>query len=145
MLSDPRALRERIRQVKAGGHRDTPLRRAYNRKLRAHRTLRGGDLEGLSIAWEGSLTFKMGRLGPTKTTNYRLYNCGLFERYSTRETNKVSESMVVLFAVSQPCVVCFESSCHVIEHEHRVIRLRDQMWYMNKIKLRVKWVQLLKF
>ena len=42
MRSDLRALRERIRQVEAGGHRDTPLRRAYNRKLRAHRGLRGG-------------------------------------------------------------------------------------------------------
>ena len=30
MRSDLRALRERIRQVEAGGHRDTPLRRAYN-------------------------------------------------------------------------------------------------------------------
>ena len=46
MRSDLRALRERIRQVEAG---DTPLRRAYNHKLRAHRTLRGGGLEGLSI------------------------------------------------------------------------------------------------
>ena len=35
MRSDLRSLRERIRQVEAGGHRDTPLRRAYNRKLRA--------------------------------------------------------------------------------------------------------------
>ena len=42
MRSDLRSLRERIRQVEAGGHRDTPLRRAYNRKLRAHRGLRGG-------------------------------------------------------------------------------------------------------
>ena len=42
MRSDLRSLRERIRQVEAGGHRDTPLRRAYNHKLRAHRTLRGG-------------------------------------------------------------------------------------------------------
>ena len=41
MRSDLRALRERIRQVEAGGRRDTPLRRAYNRKLREHRTLRG--------------------------------------------------------------------------------------------------------
>ena len=32
MLSYPRALREGIRQVEAGGHRDTPLR---NHKLRA--------------------------------------------------------------------------------------------------------------
>ena len=39
MRSDLRSLRERIRQVEAGGHRDTPLRRAYNRKLRA---LKGG-------------------------------------------------------------------------------------------------------
>ena len=42
MRSDLRALRERIRQVEAGGHRDTPLRRAYNRKLRAHKGLKGG-------------------------------------------------------------------------------------------------------
>ena len=42
MRSDLRSLRERIRQVEAGGHRDTPLRWAYNRKLRAHRSLRGG-------------------------------------------------------------------------------------------------------
>ena len=42
MRSDLRALRERIRQVEAGGHRDTPLRRAYNRKLRAHQGLKGG-------------------------------------------------------------------------------------------------------
>ena len=42
MRSELRALRERIRQVEAGGHRDTPLRRAYNRKLRAYRVLRGG-------------------------------------------------------------------------------------------------------
>ena len=31
MRSDLRSLRERIRQVEAGGHRDTSLRRAYNR------------------------------------------------------------------------------------------------------------------
>ena len=42
MRSDLRALRERIRQVEAGGRRDTPLRRAYNRKLRAHKGLKGG-------------------------------------------------------------------------------------------------------
>ena len=42
MRSDLRSLRERIRQVEAGGHRDTPLRRAYNRKLRAHKGLKGG-------------------------------------------------------------------------------------------------------
>ena len=42
MRSDLRALRERIRQVEAGGHRDTPLRRAYNRKLRALKGLKGG-------------------------------------------------------------------------------------------------------
>ena len=42
MRSNLRALRERIRQVEAGGHRDTPLRRAYNHKLRAYRVLRGG-------------------------------------------------------------------------------------------------------
>ena len=42
MRSELRALRERIRQVEAGGHRDTPLRRAYNRKLRAHKGLKGG-------------------------------------------------------------------------------------------------------
>ena len=42
MRSDLRSLRERIRQLEAGGHRDTPLRRAYNHKLRAHRSLRGG-------------------------------------------------------------------------------------------------------
>ena len=42
MRSDPRALRERIRLAEASSHRDTPLRRAYNRKLRAHRTPRGG-------------------------------------------------------------------------------------------------------
>ena len=42
MRSDLRSLRERIRQVEAGGHRDTPLRRAYNSKIRAHRSLRGG-------------------------------------------------------------------------------------------------------
>ena len=42
MRSELRSLRERIRQVEAGGHRDTPLRRAYNHKLRAHRSLRGG-------------------------------------------------------------------------------------------------------
>ena len=42
MRSELRSLRERIRQVEAGGHRDTPLRRAYNRKLRAYRVLRGG-------------------------------------------------------------------------------------------------------
>ena len=98
MRSDLRSLRERIRQVEAGGHRDTPLRREYNRKLRAHRTLRGGGLEGLSIAWEGKLTSNTGHFGDEETTNYRLYNCGLFDRYSKRETNKVSERMVVLFA-----------------------------------------------
>ena len=42
MRSELRALRERIRQVEAGGHRDTPLRRAYNHKLRAHKGLKGG-------------------------------------------------------------------------------------------------------
>ena len=42
MRSNLRSLRERIRQVEAGGHRETPLRRAYNHKLRAHRSLRGG-------------------------------------------------------------------------------------------------------
>ena len=42
MRSNLRALRERIRQVEAGGHRDTPLRRAYNRKLRALKGLKGG-------------------------------------------------------------------------------------------------------
>ena len=42
MRSDLRSLRERIRQVEAGGHRDTPLRRAYNHKLRAHKGLKGG-------------------------------------------------------------------------------------------------------
>jgi len=42
MLSDLRSLRERIRQVEAGGHRDTPLRRAYNRKLRALKISGGG-------------------------------------------------------------------------------------------------------
>ena len=42
MRSALRALRERIRQVEAGGHRDTPLRREYNHKLRAYRVLRGG-------------------------------------------------------------------------------------------------------
>ena len=42
MRSDLRALRERIRQVEAGGHRDTPLRRAYNHKLRALKGLKGG-------------------------------------------------------------------------------------------------------
>ena len=42
MRSDLRSLRERIRQVEAGGHRDTPLRRAYNRKLRALKILGGG-------------------------------------------------------------------------------------------------------
>ena len=40
MRSELRALRERIRQVEAGGHRDTPLRREYNHKLRAQ--LQGG-------------------------------------------------------------------------------------------------------
>ena len=45
-------------------------------------------------------------------------------------------------SVLQPCVVCFESLCHVVEHGHRVIRLRVETWYMNRI--RVKWVQLLK-
>ena len=42
MRSDLRSLRERIRQVEAGGHRDTPLRREYNHKLRAHKGLKGG-------------------------------------------------------------------------------------------------------
>ena len=42
MRSDLRSLRERIRQLEAGGHRDTPLRRAYNHKLRAHKGLKGG-------------------------------------------------------------------------------------------------------
>ena len=42
MRSELRSLRERIRQVEAGGHRDTPLRRAYNRKLRALKILGGG-------------------------------------------------------------------------------------------------------
>ncbi len=42
MRSDLRALRERIRQVEAGGHRNTPLRREYNHTLRAHRSLAGG-------------------------------------------------------------------------------------------------------
>ena len=35
MRSNLRALHERIRQVEAGCHRDTPLRRAYNHKLGA--------------------------------------------------------------------------------------------------------------
>ena len=39
MRSELRALRERIRQVEAGGHRATSLRREYNHKLRA---LKGG-------------------------------------------------------------------------------------------------------
>ena len=42
MRSELRSLRERIRQVEAGGHRDTPLRRAYNHKLRALKGLKGG-------------------------------------------------------------------------------------------------------
>ena len=45
MRTDLRALRERTRQVEAGGHRDTPLRRAYNRKLQAHRD-RAAHLSG---------------------------------------------------------------------------------------------------
>ena len=47
MRSELRALRERIRQVEAGGHRDTPLRRAYNHKLRAHKGLKGGGDIGI--------------------------------------------------------------------------------------------------
>ena len=44
--SELRALRERIRQIETGGHRVTPLRRAYNRKLRAYRGCKrdGGDI-----------------------------------------------------------------------------------------------------
>ena len=34
MRLDLRALRERIREAEAGGDSDTPLRRAYNHKLR---------------------------------------------------------------------------------------------------------------
>ena len=49
MRSELRALRERIRQVEDGGHRDTLLRRAYNHKLRAHRTLQGGGGDKINI------------------------------------------------------------------------------------------------
>ena len=49
------------------------------------------------------------------------------------------ELSVLKPSVSRPLVVCCESLCHVFEHEHRVIELRDEMWYVNKI--RVKWVQ----
>ena len=42
MRSDLRALRERIRHAEAGCHRDTPLRREYNRKLRALKISGGG-------------------------------------------------------------------------------------------------------
>ena len=52
------------------------------------------------------------------------------------------ELSVLKPSVSRPLVVCCKSLCHVFEHEHRVIELRDEMWYVNKI--RVKWVQLLK-
>ena len=49
MRSELRALRERIRQVEAGGHRDTPLRRAYNRKLRALKILGGGIIKKSTV------------------------------------------------------------------------------------------------
>ena len=109
MRTDLRSLRERIRQVEAGGHRDTPLRRAYNRKLRAHRSLRGGgldNLDGVDIEWEGSLTFNASFFsGSTKgtkkeevTRNFKLYNCGVLEKYSKTHPDMIDETMVVLFA-----------------------------------------------
>ena len=45
-------------------------------------------------------------------------------------------------SVSQPYVVCGESSSRAVVHELRVVGLRVETWYMNRI--RVKWVQLLK-
>ena len=64
MRSDLRSLRERIRQVEAGGHRDTPLRRVYNHKLRAHRTLRGGG----GLQNEAELEQKKAKLGQKYTS-----------------------------------------------------------------------------
>ena len=42
---------------------------------------------------------------------------------------------VLKLSASRPGVVCCKSLCHVIEHEHRVIRLRNETWYMNKIRV----------
>ena len=46
-------------------------------------------------------------------------------------------------SVSQPYVVCSESLSRAVVHELRVVELRVVTWYMNRI--RVKWVQLLKY
>ena len=103
MRSDLRSLRERIRQVEAGGHRDTPLRRAYNRKLRAHRTqtLRGGglnldDLERLSDGdvWSGDLTNQQ-----QITKHFTLYkNCILARHDKPGKPGNQVETMVVFHA-----------------------------------------------
>ena len=81
MRSDLRALRERIRQVEAGGHRETPLRRAHNRKLRAHQTLRGGSgwwgegMDGVKLIWEGVLTLQ--RKSKNDERHIELYDSGV--------------------------------------------------------------------
>ena len=106
MRSDLRSLRERIRQVEAGGHRDTPLRRAYNRKLRAQRILRGGGKPNLPAdsqhVWKGSLTYKQDSYNPItgrkqKVRYFELYDCCLLNRYDENGST-FKESMVVLHA-----------------------------------------------
>ena len=49
MRLDLRALRERIREAEAGGHSDTPLRRAYNHKLRALKIPGGGPKQSVHV------------------------------------------------------------------------------------------------
>lgn len=46
MRADLREIRERIREAEAARHRETSLRREYNRKLQVHRTLQGDTKSG---------------------------------------------------------------------------------------------------
>ena len=101
MRSDLRSLRERIRQVEAGGHRDTPLRRAYNRKLRAHKGLKGGggdigigpleqitDCDDFKSEYDKKFNHILKNARGLKTSDNRYFEMnqnGELHRYSTNE------------------------------------------------------------
>ena len=101
MRSDLRSLRERTRQVEAGGHRDTPLRRAYNHKLRAFRISGGGPTQLVEI---DNYNFKKpddhilmvktksgNRWSSRKKGYFKLYKNGELHRYSVTSGNEAGE------------------------------------------------------
>ena len=106
MRSDLRSLRERIRQVEAGGHRDTPLRRAYNRKLRAFRISGGGPTQLVEIDNYKKLNHilmvktKSGNKWSSRKRGYfKLYKNGELHRYNVNSNNEKDEEPTDMYII----------------------------------------------